>query len=972
MAELILWFMRWLNKCHVKLTKDDSSSNPEGFEGLTPVITEKDPQKHYADNSVKALEVALEDDRITNIAITGSYGSGKSSFLRTFEHHHKWFHYINISLATFIKVENEDKQLIERSILQQLLYKVENNTIPQSQYNKLRKIYFYKSLIPILVFLIWVITYIVIFHVDIAKKILLFQNIDIPNICYSIFGGDICNSLVLIGFLATSLAIVWWAYKYLSSYRITKFTSKGIDVTKVSQEDKESFLNKNLDEIMYFFEATQYNVVVIEDLDRSENPEVFIKLREINELINKSNQIGRTVNFVYAIKDDMFQNETRTKFFDLMIPIIPYLSRHNSYAKLKDKFSDFLSKIDSAEKDRFERLLKVISKYVSDMRLLLNILNEFKIYVQKVAHNGNYTKLLAMITYKNMLPIDFAQAHHNKSLLATVFNNKSGYINEATSGYEDDIEKIKQQLVEHNSNKDWLKDITELKKLYILEILSKCQYTYFYADGEQLNLQKQNIEQIFEKTQESKAINNSSNQQLFKSFTELENKVHENSYSDREALITGEAEKYNQELKERIEKIEKKKSEIRNHTIKELLTIDVVSNKFKEESWIKEDESGVQESSTQLLRYFIREGYIDEHYHTYISYFHKGDFTEQDNKFILAVYDHDAQLSDEALQEPQKVIDELELRYFNQPAILNISLIDELMNYEEAEDKRNKVFSLLITKDTSQFLEEYLFSSQVKNKDKFIQLLIARDTLFWEKIVKSDKSDKKKDEYLALLIHAIDVESLENLNQTGTLEEYIDNKPDFIKYCTSNGFDVVKIESLLEQLNIELHKVNFISRDNPYSEIVYRNNHYKLKPEMINNVIEYATNKKINSEIKEKLTKSNYTTLKKEFGSLEETESLFKYIDDDIVSYVKTALLKPEDNTQESATTVIELLNNTDIDEDLRLKIIQKQEVRITEISTVESKSLWAALLDNNSIEPTWNNILAFYEEEEWEEPEDE
>ena len=150
--------------------------------------------------------------------------------------------------------------------------------------------------------------------------------------------------------------------------RITKFTSKGIDVTKVSQEDKESFLNKNLDEIMYFFEATQYNVVVIEDLDRSENPEVFIKLREINELINKSNQIGRTVNFVYAIKDDMFQNETRTKFFDLMIPIIPYLSRHNSYAKLKDKFSDFLSKIDSAEKDRFERLLKVISKYVSDMR----------------------------------------------------------------------------------------------------------------------------------------------------------------------------------------------------------------------------------------------------------------------------------------------------------------------------------------------------------------------------------------------------------------------------------------------------------------------------------------------------------------------------------------------------------------------------------------------------------------------------
>ncbi|MGB6128456.1 MAG: hypothetical protein WBG30_06870, partial [Psychrilyobacter sp.] len=51
----------------------------------------------------EALESAMNNSSVKNIAISGTYGSGKSSFLRTFENKHddsKW-KYLKISLANF-------------------------------------------------------------------------------------------------------------------------------------------------------------------------------------------------------------------------------------------------------------------------------------------------------------------------------------------------------------------------------------------------------------------------------------------------------------------------------------------------------------------------------------------------------------------------------------------------------------------------------------------------------------------------------------------------------------------------------------------------------------------------------------------------------------------------------------------------------------------------------------------------------
>src|SRR5690606_13332879 len=56
----------------------------------------------------------------------------------------------------------------------------------------------------------------------------------------------------------------------------------------IGENLNKSILNRHIDEILYFFSIRPYNVVIIEDLDRFQETEIFTKLREVNLLLNNS------------------------------------------------------------------------------------------------------------------------------------------------------------------------------------------------------------------------------------------------------------------------------------------------------------------------------------------------------------------------------------------------------------------------------------------------------------------------------------------------------------------------------------------------------------------------------------------------------------------------------------------------------------------------------------------------------------
>jgi hypothetical protein len=60
-------------------------------------------------------------------------------------------------------------------------------------------------------------------------------------------------------------------------------------------------------------------------------------LREINKLINENAGVKRTIRFLYALRDDMFINTDRTKFFEFIIPVIPIINSSNSIDKMLEQ-----------------------------------------------------------------------------------------------------------------------------------------------------------------------------------------------------------------------------------------------------------------------------------------------------------------------------------------------------------------------------------------------------------------------------------------------------------------------------------------------------------------------------------------------------------------------------------------------------------------------------------------------------------
>ena len=140
---------------------------------------------------------------------------------------------------------------------------------------------------------------------------------DILSVLYMLFGISVCIRKILSAFCG---------------YQLSRFNLKDGEV-----ELKEaSIFNKHLDEIIYFFQRTKYDVVIIEDLDRFNTSDIYLKLRELNQLINESKEIGRHIVFIYAVKDDVFKDEQRAKFFDYITTVIPIINPSNSKDKLKE------------------------------------------------------------------------------------------------------------------------------------------------------------------------------------------------------------------------------------------------------------------------------------------------------------------------------------------------------------------------------------------------------------------------------------------------------------------------------------------------------------------------------------------------------------------------------------------------------------------------------------------------------------
>jgi hypothetical protein len=267
----------------------------DALTSLAPkIILDKNELKKI-DPYLVNLKKAINTKDINNIAITGSYGSGKSTILKTFQHYNPEFEYLNISLASF--KDNKDdpdekdfERKLEISILQQIFYHVKPSVIPDSRFKRIVNLTPLKLFLQTLFFLFWVLSSIILFKFNYIKKL------NPLEWAWQYEIDWLAITLIIIFLIGIGL-FVKSVMRLFSNSKISKFNIKG-EVELGDAIDKSVF-NQHLEEILYFFERTLFNVVIIEDIDRFNSTDIFTKLREINILINNSNLINRKVSFIY-------------------------------------------------------------------------------------------------------------------------------------------------------------------------------------------------------------------------------------------------------------------------------------------------------------------------------------------------------------------------------------------------------------------------------------------------------------------------------------------------------------------------------------------------------------------------------------------------------------------------------------------------------------------------------------------------
>lgn len=899
--------------------------------------------------SVLELNEALfiaEKEHIKNIALTGPFGSGKSSVLITlmedFANEHK---FLPISLATLQaneeQIASDEKQdtsaeltdaekekrienlnrKIEYSILQQIIYREETRTVPNSRFRKIVHLSDRELIRYPLCCVLTLVCFLILFEPNFARV----------DSIYNFFSwGSTWNTIFDFVSLLWLFFVLYWIARYVfRSYSNSKLNKLNLKDGEIEVIEDNSIFNKHLDEILYFFQVTEYNVVIIEDLDRFGTPNIFLKLRELNQLINESKIVDRHITFVYAIKDDIFKDEERTKFFDFITTVIPVINPSNS----KDKLKSALEAKGCGDDGISDEDLSEMAFFIQDMRILTNIVNEYKQYRDKLCKaNGfqlNKTKLLGMIVYKNYYPQDFALLHRREGNIYKCISSKSNFIPLALKAIEESENALskKEQIFKQDANLSK----TDLRRLFLFKLWDKLSSNLIsikidnnYYTAEQIASDESSFNKLLDKKEITYKYYylygiTSTTQSI--DLRQIDNAV---KYSERMELLENEGLIIRNERR----RIQQEKIKAKSLRLKDLI------KKYK----LGETNEYKKLGLTPMMNVFVRRGYLDEDYYDYISYFYEGMVSLADRELLLSMKIEERQPYEYHIDKIENFVKELRDYMFESDAILNIDLLDYFASHNVQSDKFEHIMMRLERdKAPLQFLSQYYSEGKQQGVvfKHFIEYINS-----WNNIASWNNSAEKDNLIEAYLKFC---PNLEQMQQKWLNENY----KFLVEHCDGITLDKSLILAKASRF------VSLCNGSEDLLDCVIENNCYEINLENLC-IIARRLHSEDNTISAENL---NYTRIKET-----NNDSFIGYVEDNISSTIQCLKDKYQDESSES---LMFLLNNADIDAEVKTTYLTGQHNHIDDFSGIDNEEMYDIAVKSRVLSPTWKNVSFYYEHKE-------
>lgn len=914
-------------------------------------------------NEIDILNRQIKNPQSKNIAIVAPYGAGKSSVIQTYldKYRRSAFNKIinrkkykkceKISLSSFNDVNYEDNE-IERSILQQLLYTRTQNQLPNSKIRRTNQtnsvLTILKSLIVTLFFFCSAYLLLDLANVQVFSKtgidiLIKLKNI---NLCIPVNFRMASIILSLISFFLITMYVIHRCKIIKVKYKDIEIETKKNDHENKGEDNnslKGSLINEFLDEVLYYFECTKTNLIIFEDIDRIPNSKkIFVKLRELNTLVNNSHTVSKKVTFLYAIKDNIFENaEQRAKFFEYILPVVPVVTPVTIVEKIRsynDKFSEAEPNLKLDLK-----FIKGISQYMPDMRIIKNVFDDYAFMWSKLCtKNNNVTirsgfdnKVLFSLTmYKALFPNDYSLLLENKGFIPLIFN-KDNLIKDEVKIINDNIESINKEIEEIKNQKVDLEDL----KLMLRGRLAEKNYAQTYTGQKTIKIE--DIESFKDLT--PKMIQHPRVDAYGRTCgyaipgDVLPEASKGKSFYQREQDILVNNEKQISLLNNKIEKLKEKEVEYKNKSCVEIIRSEGVKKYFERiHDSLKENYEQIVtdcknfEEQCDYLEFLIFNEYISDNYIEYTAKYDSSYISYEDMKFIKLIK-RGENCFDKKLENVSQVIDELEDNDFSNIYVLNKEILDE-MSYIRTKYPEKFLNIINVFKSDNDFVYEcFIRFIQLSNENSiidFIKILCENNVIISSKVYDDQIDERKKFVIIKTILENVD--SVSAYNSNNSITNFISNYELYINLFKE--IEENKAKQLLEELNPKFNLLYLPSeQDTEKYKNIYK---YIIDKDMYKiNLRNLRTIFNEDIEQYENFMSNNY-----EFIMNSSKKKVSNYIEKNINDYCLNVLL--EDGVGVDKKTTKFLIENEEISFELRKKMCIKFKEKFEKINELEEKEV--------------------------------
>lgn len=490
------------------------------------------------------------------------------------------------------------------------------------------------------------------------------------------------------------------------------------------------------------------------------------------------------------------------------------------------------------------------------------------------------------------------------------------------------------------------------KEIYSKEMIRRC-YLFTILDSIDACIYPRNINKYLEESFFNKIIkeerislqnyNGYSNNYSF-SWSEIQKKVDKYDYQTNLNILENISNGNIQEIENTIKKLELQISDLNNCPIKKIPNL----NSFvKETNYIAE-----KKPNCDLISYLLLNGFIDENYYDYISYFYPGSLSYNDKKFLLLIKNKKEPVFNLELSNIENIVSRIREEEWDNSAILNNYLLSYLLEQNNI-NKIQKIISVMILYRETEFFFDQYKNSNCEKQNLFymwINNFIIEKGYDYSVLF----SETNYDAFFQLFL------AVERLNNDKFVY-FVKDNVDFLAREMDESAEK-RVLSKLIKMNVKFALSRKIIEYPIVSKLI-ENNLYEITKDNLMKIIKIKSNEN-----------SSGNSILTEISNLKD-DKLTEYIYEDINKTLDKVILSNVDGIQESEVIFKSIINNPNITYDRKDYFIKLNNTCIDDINGIEKEfsytkddeehsfNIWEALFKTGKITPLWKNIYSYYEE---------